>query len=899
MTQKYTLSSSDASLFSEKTIGGKAKNMSFLTCNGFRVPEWFVVTTDAFHEQLRGLDIYDKLQGLNAGDVKITAIAEDIQKRIMANPLLPVIHDFLEKELNKINNRQDTFFAVRSSAVGEDAAEASFAGQMDSFLYQKNIKSISDSILACFASAFSDRAIRYRLHHKMDLPDIKTAVIVQRMVESSVSGVFFTAHPVTGSRKHGLISACYGIGEGIVSGVCNTDEFTVELYGEEIKPTVNTKDIQIIFDREKGTGTKESPVDLNMQNAVCLNDAEIRMIIEAGKRISELAKFPQDVEWGIYDGDVYILQTRPVTSLPEPVNPDGKTVVWDNSNIQESYCGVTTPLTFSFANRGYTQVYEETFRTIGVPSKTLNAMRPYLSNLLGLINGRIYYNINNWYRGLLILPSFKTNKADMERMMGLEDPVDFVEDQNPGFINKLKKTPALVKSLYILLSNFRKIDSLIFEYRSLFESEYDRIDRSRLHTLSIAELMQSMDRLKEQLMMNWHTPIINDFYVMMMNGKVHRWLERAGVENPVIVQNNLMSGEEGIESTEPTKFILRMCDYIRSRPELGEMIVNTGNQYLLSVIQSSDKKLFDDCLLYIEKYGDRCMGELKLESVTLRQDPSFLFAVIKNYLSREDLTTGNLAEKERKFREDAETEVFTRIRSRMGMMKLRKFKKDIIKLRHSVKNRENMRLMRTRVFGLARDIYMEIGKQLAFYGLLEDGRDIFYLTVEEIEAYMDGRSVQSKFKPLVASRKTEYRMYENMDLPHHFSTTGPVYHHNQYKYHNELEVPGNTDVLKGIGCYPGIVEQKVKLIFSPQDELNLNGQILCTVRTDPGWAPLFPTAGGIIVERGSTLSHSAVVARELGIPAIVNIPGLTKIIKNGERIRMNGTSGVIERLEVE
>jgi len=192
---------------------------------------------------------------------------------------------------------------------------------------------------------------------------------------------------------------------------------------------------------------------------------------------------------------------------------------------------------------------------------------------------------------------------------------------------------------------------------------------------------------------------------------------------------------------------------------------------------------------------------------------------------------------------------------------------------------------------------MEIGKQLAFYGLLEEGRDIFYLTVEEIEAYMDGRSVQSRFKPLVATRKSEFQMYENMDLPHHFSTTGPVYHHNQYKYHKKVEVQENTDVLIGIGCYPGVVEQTVKLIFSPQDELNLNGQILCTVRTDPGWAPLFPTAGGIIVERGSTLSHSAVVARELGIPAIVNIPGLTKIIKNGERIRMDGTKGIIERLD--
>ena len=205
--------------------------------------------------------------------------------------------------------------------------------------------------------------------------------------------------------------------------------------------------------------------------------------------------------------------------------------------------------------------------------------------------------------------------------------------------------------------------------------------------------------------------------------------------------------------------------------------------------------------------------------------------------------------------------------------------------------------MRTKIFGLMRDVYLEIGNQLAFYGIIDEARDVFYLTVEEIEAYVDGRSVQSKFRPLVASRKEEFSSYEKEELPHHFTTCGPVYHHNRYEYKNREEVRADAEELKGIGCYPGRVEQKVKLIFSPHDELNLNGQILCTVRTDPGWAPLFPTAGGILVERGSTLSHSAVVARELGIPAIVNIPGLTKILVDGERVRMDGATGVIQRLE--
>lgn len=211
-----------------------------------------------------------------------------------------------------------------------------------------------------------------------------------------------------------------------------------------------------------------------------------------------------------------------------------------------------------------------------------------------------------------------------------------------------------------------------------------------------------------------------------------------------------------------------------------------------------------------------------------------------------------------------------------------------------------MRLARTRMFGLYRDIYVEIGEQLAFYGQLKDARDVFYLTLEEIYAYKDGRAVQTNLQPLVDARKDEFASYEAEDLPHHFWTKGAVYCNNEYEYpHQNEDVDLNAAHLKGTGCYPGIVEEKIRLIFSPEDELSLDGQILCTVRTDPGWAPLFPTAGGIIVERGSTLSHSAVVARELGIPAIVGVPELTKILKDQELVRMNGTTGKIERLDVE
>jgi hypothetical protein len=432
----------------------------------------------------------------------------------------------------------------------------------------------------------------------------------------------------------------------------------------------------------------------------------------------------------------YILQARLITRLP-PLNSDqDDVVVWDNSNIQESYCGVTTPLTLSFANKAYKTVYEQTLRLLGVSEKVVQEHQGMLENMLGLIHGRVYYNINNWYRGLLFLPSFKTNKSDMERMMGLTDPVDMIQDQELTTKDKIKKIPQILPALYAMFSRFRNMDALVHNFRELFRKEYESIDRASLHTLTIAQLISESRRLDKSLLENWTTPIVNDFYVMMMNGRVHRWLEKIAVENPEVVQNNLLSGEEGIE-----------------------------NSVLLALIQTQDKEFYRQCQQYIELYGDRCMGKLKLESITLRQDSSFMFAILKNFLAKSDLTLDTLAKNEAKFRGEAEEAVIPVIKKNLGKRALKKFTKDLSALRDAIRNRENMRLARTRMFGLYRDIYVEIGKQLAFYGKLKEARDVFYLTLEDLYAYKAGRAVQAQLQPLVDSRKEEFASYAAQDLP--------------------------------------------------------------------------------------------------------------------------------------
>jgi pyruvate,water dikinase len=894
---RYFHSQEQALFLPPEQLGGKAANLARLSREGLPVPRWWVLTTDAFQLLLErnrlSASIDRGLRQVGHDHAALEALSRQIQQQVLAASLPAELHEQLADALA---DQEDELFAVRSSVQGEDAQGASFAGQMDSYLFQRGLAAIEQSLLQVAASAFNARALRYRLSKGIALSDIRAAVIVQEMVEGEVSGVMFTAHPSTGSRRHALISAAWGVGEGIVAGICNTDEYSVGLFDDEIEVRVANKDIAVRFDLASGRGTLESPVDEAQRHARTLDDQQVLALRDQGRRIASLLRFPQDIEWTLRDGRFYILQTRPITRLPAPSQPTGQRLVFDNSNIQESYCGVTTPLTFSFANRAYTTVYEQTLRVIGVSERQIQAHRGMLDNMLGLIHGRVYYNINNWYRGLLLLPSFKTNKADMERMMGLTDPVDLVQEGQLSLLDKLAKLLPMLRALYLLTRGFRRMDTLLAEFRQIFDQAYRSVPRDQLHCLSTGELIDLARRLDRELLQRWTTPIVNDFYVMMMNGRVHRALLAAGFEQPEMLQNNLLSGEDGIESTEPTKLLLRMCAYVRTRPELQALIEQADNASLLGRVQVLDKDFHNQCLYYIEQYGDRTMGELKLESITLRQDPSFLFAILKNYLSRPDLTPQNLAAKEAGFRREAEAQAFAAI-GRQGVRALRRFRKDLGRLRDAIRNRENMRLARTRTFGLYRDLFLEIGQQLSMEEVLAEPRDIFYLSLDELYALNDGRAVQTELKSLVAARQAEYAGYQEQDLPHHFWTWGMVYWHNTYAYPHTPAVQAEGDI-RGIGCYPGIVEEKVRLIFSPQDELSLNGQILCTVRTDPGWAPLFPTAGGILVERGSTLSHSAVVARELGIPAIVGIPGITTLLRNGERVRMNGEAGTIERLDL-
>lgn len=891
-------------------IGGKASGLVRLRRVGATVPSWCVIPVESFGAQLRKRD----LASLVHNELETLRDARDTDERpsIAAAALrigagmssLQLTGDDLSEIAVALEALGPGPFAVRSSAVGEDSALRSYAGQFDSVIGARNASEVATAIVRCWGSSYSERALSYAMSGGDELRCAGMAVIIQCVVTGDVSGVLFTANPVNGRRDELLLSACWGLGEGLVSGKCDADSYVCAADGTELEASIAVKDSRIVLSSDCA-GTVEEWVPDPVRKERCLSTTDVRRICAEGNRIAEAAGLPQDIEWTLANGELFVLQTRPITSplskasgTPDaraPVSgPSGPRIVWDNSNIQESYCGVTTPLTFSFALEGYASVYEQALGCLGVPRETIARSRPITGNLLGLIGGRVYYNLDNWYRVLLLFPSFGRNKADMERMMGVEEPVDFVHDEYPGMWERLRRLPRMLLLGVRLTRAFARLPKSVAQFQREFERSCERFRAEPLERADLSTLMAHIAALRQDMLGRWHTPIINDFRVMMSAGALRRWVDRAvGQDAPRLLQR-LMSGIDGVESAEPPRILMRLAAIARQDTNLAEAIRSASPDEVIRRLRSTPA-CAPLLARLLDRYGDRCMGELKLETLTLRDDSDFVARALRNYIDRPDLDADAIMAREVQSYLDARGEV----EGKLTWWKRRRFRAVLAAARDSVRNRENMRLARTRMFGLFRNLYRAVGERLNEAGRLDEPRDVFCLTTGELAAWQAGTAVSGDLAPIARARKVEFARYEAMAPPNRIETVGPVHLAHLLGNAARPVEAGSTRLLRGLGCSAGVATGQLKVVRGPRDDLDVNGKILTALRTDPGWAPLFPAASGILVERGSTLSHSAVLARELGIPAVVGVPGLLDIVRDGERVRLDGSAGTVERLEVE
>jgi phosphohistidine swiveling domain-containing protein len=868
-------------------LGGKARALFDLRSKSIHIPQWFVVSPEAFEASLP-----PELQK-DWNELTEESITPFFDRVVLSNELVQTI----TQATKMVAGARDSL-AVRSSARGEDGSEHSFAGQLESFL-NVPVSEVANHVLRVWRSGFDSRVWTYRREKGLTIRPDLPAVLVQRMVEPSVSGVAFGADPVTGRRSIAVVSGVYGLGTALVGGDVDADTFHVDRTGKIVDRKIASKKVFHIRCNDKA-GVMVADIPSDKSQRPCLSDDEIKDIAELARQLAAARGTPQDIEWALSEGVLYLLQSRPITSLARVPDPDGNLVIWDNANIAESYGGTTTPLTFSFVCRIYEEVYRQFCLILGVSAQKVEDNAEVFRSMLGYIQGRIYYNLLGWYGVLSLLPGFAVNRRFMEQMMGVKEelPKELEERFTKASLGaKIQDALALVRTLLGLVVHLILLPISIRRF-------YARLNDA-LGTLPVPpsemrtdELADYYAKLEGKLIKKWDAPLVNDFFAMIFYG-VLRSLCRSWLQDESgTLQNDLVAGEGCIISAEPARRIGAIAQLVAKDNELCRCLRECNRTVIESQLAHHPdiQQQFDS---YLEKFSDRCLEELKLESETLADDPTVLYRTVGQYALalKEGRSSSTAASREERIRD-----IENKIRKSFERSPFKKafFYFVSNQARKRVRDRENLRFERTRLFGRVRRVFLEIGRRLTESKSLDNARDVFFLELNEVLGFIKGTATTADLKSIVAVRKQELERYKNiLPPPDRFETRGAVHLSPLSTPQKQAASQATEGDLRGIGCSPGIVQGPVRVVTDPRGVELTRGEILVAPRTDPGWIMLFPVAIGLLVEHGSLLSHSAIVSRELGLPAVVAIPGLLASLKDGDWVELDGTTGTVKRISKE
>ncbi|MCB1546844.1 MAG: hypothetical protein KDJ41_03220 [Hyphomicrobiaceae bacterium] len=808
-------------------VGGKAAALARLATAGFAPPEFFAISPAAFDES--------GLKPEAAGD--------------------------LSRALSSLGPGP---FAVRSSGRQEDGAAHSHAGQ---FLSRLNVPvaEVPAAAHEVWRSGFSESVVAYRRQHALDANDGAPAVIVQRMVPARAAGVVFTADPVAGRRDRMVVSATAGLADRLVSGEVDGVDYALD----------------------KATGVPSAPLEADGP----LSARDLAGLADMARRIEAAMGAPQDIEWAFEADRLHVLQTRPITSrLSATPLPDATVTIFDNSNIVESYPGLVSPLTYSFAQYAYARVYRAFVGLLGVPEARVRANAAAFDNMLGRLDGRVYYNLINWYRCLALLPGFASNRAHMETMMGVGEPLpadiaDRLAPPRPRGLSVVAEWGRIARMAWRMSLAAVRLQGTIRDFNRRLDAALGRAALD-LETAPLTALAAEYRRIEAELLDRWDAPLVNDFLCMIAFGASRKLLERWLGAEGLALHNDVLIGQGDIVSAEPAQRIAALGREVSAAPGLSAALRRDGLAAL-----AGHPGIRGGIDSYLAKFGDRCTEELKLESTTLDEDPTPLLLAIAAAAERPPQLERQTI--------DAGAKLKALFAGRPLRRSIAGLALSLAKAR--VRDRENLRFERTRVFGRARRIFMAMGRELAANGVIAEPGDVLMLTVQEVLGAIEGFSVSSNLEGLVAVRRAEMTRGRALaDPPERVTITGAVACRRPASAEAQIaersaDTDGNGEARMGTGCSAGRIVGKARVVTDPRSQALEPGEILVARHTDPGWIAVFANASAIVVERGSLLSHSAIVARELGIPCVVGVKGATQWLATGDEIEVDGVSGSVRR----
>jgi rifampicin phosphotransferase len=879
--------STDERVHDAAQVGLKFARQARLRDAGFQVPEFFCIPAAAF-DRVAG-ELPATSPELDAGDECLAAWAADAASQIRtAKPPDWLGAEILEAVGTLVSD--GGLVAVRACAVtdhrgaGEDGVTDAFAGLTDSFLYVRP-EEVLRRVAECWASALSQESVLYRAHRGLPPASARVAVGIQRMVPGTRSFVAFSRDPRTGNPSC-VVAAAHGIGEGVVQERADIDHFFIDRRTGEIRSEVTVKRSMVC---QGATGAVVRPVRPESAAGPVLADQELRQVRDLAIGAEEIFGMPQDIEGTLTpDGTVHLLQARPVVFAAPDVR-----VPWSNHNITESFPGVSGALTYSQAREFYRLAFRDLYRRMGVSDRRLSTREHHLNRMVGLIDGRVYYRLDAWFALHRQVSGFVLVRPWWERSMGLTNQP---QPERRAVLRALLSLPLLAIRLARLPGSIRR-----------FLSWWDGLVEGAAHLeeWSPEELIAFYRRLWAEAGRRWGITLVSSFFLLGCATATSALVRRWAADDEQRIIGGLMLGGREHRSVLGVRSAVGLAELIAGDPSLAARVRHDADDSATAeeiwrdmVAGRCGAQVAASAIEHLRRYGDRGPRDLKLEEPSLRQRPGMIIALLRPLVADNMTVAGNRA-----------SELASRAQARQELREQcpRLFRRLVIAalaaaLRWLVAAREDTRYCRSQLFGLTRRIMWRLGELLAEANRIDHWSGVFDLTVEEVLGAYDGTLVDSDLRAVVRRRRAQRDTAAGRPGPGTEVST-------------PLNVPvagirpepagspatasrdAGTVGLRGLPSSKGVVRGQARVVLDPSAPSgSCRGRIIVAKETDPGWLLLMMAACGMVVERGTLLSHTAITGRLLGIPTVVAVPNATTLISDDDWVEIDGATGTVRLL---
>ncbi len=861
-------------------VGGKGANLAELWhIPGIAVPEGFCVTTEAYADFVAASPEFTPLlQSLDAVDVSAPAELSQAGQRIRGHLESLAIPAPVQREIVQAWRKTGTgcHYAVRSSATAEDLPTASFAGQQDTYLNITGEQALLDSVRRCWASLFTDRAIAYRSRNGFAHDKVLLAVVVQKMVYPAAAGIMFTADPVNGNRTVVSIDASFGLGEALVSGIVAADLYKVKA-GKLVAKKIGRK--QVAIHASPAGGTVREAIVGDRQTAQVLADDDAVGLAAVGRTIEQHFGSPQDIEWCLADGRIHIVQSRPITTLyPVPTAGDGLHL---------------------FLSLGHQQMMTDAMKPLGL--SVLRTMVPFgrtspraESDLLQAAGSRPYLDITP----LLAYPELRTRLpgllGNIDETIGLAVEECIAREEFRATAPGDKKLPlALAKTIFP--AAFAILGNILYRDNGQAIDDLNRFiaartgeNRGKLQEVSgparIALIREILASLIPTI-----APRVAPFLAPALI--TYKLIERLSVKwlGDAAELSGIGKSPPGNVTSEMGLALGDVADAVREHPAVGEYLQQADDATFLDGLRAvpGGEQVLPVLVTFFARYGMRGPGEIDLTRPRWRENPTQLVPAINHLRGmepgqhRRDFLAGRQAA------DAAAARLVDRLRhSAAGFFKAKRMQRLIRVHRALIGMREHPKYFIVQNLDIVKQALMQEAAALVADGVLADPQEIFWLTLPEIERTVETRRLD---RAILAERQEKYRSDAKLAPPRAMTSEGEI-----SAARPRAQAPPGA--LAGTAVSAGVVAGRARVVLSLENAALAKGDILVAPYTDPGWTPLFPLAAGLVTEVGGLMTHGAVVAREYGIPAVVSVEGATRLIRDGQRIRVDGSRGFVEIL---